>query len=80
MKNPNIFSLYLVFFGLIPLREVRQRVCSSVCLALMIINSKVITKELLSPADLSGAQTLRVHEPTEVVMVGKYENLVFATF
>ena len=37
-------------------------------------------RELLSLADLSEAQTLYVHEPTEVIVVDKYKNLVFATF
>ena len=72
MKNLSVFGLQFVFFGLIPLKKARQFVCSSICLALMIIDLKMVTTEFLSPADLSRAQTLHVHEPTEVVIVGKY--------
>ena len=38
----------------------------------------MVTREFLSPADLSGAQTLCVYKPAEVVVVGEYENLMFA--
>ena len=58
------------------LRVSRQGISSSVSLALTIVNSEVVTRELLGPADLSGAQTLRVHEPAEVVVVGKHENFM----
>ena len=40
----------------------------------------MVMRELLGPVDLSGAQTLCVHEPAEVVVVGEYKDLVFATF
>ena len=42
----------------------------------MIINSELITREFLSLADLLGAQTLHVHELSEVVMVGKHEDFM----
>ena len=58
------------------LRVSSQGISSSVSLALKIVDSEVVTKELLGPADLSGAQTLRVHEPAEVVVVGKHENFM----
>ena len=80
MKNLNVFGWQFVFLGLISLRKARQRVCSSVCLALTIINSKLVMREFLSLADLFGAQTLRVHEPTKFVMVGKYQDFVLAAF
>ena len=69
MKNPSVFSSQLVFFGLTPLRETRECICSSIGLALPIINPKMIPGELLSLPDLSGAQALCIHEPTEVIMV-----------
>ena len=53
-----------------PLREAREGVYSTVCFALTIIDLKMILKELLGLPDLARAQTLHVHEPTEVVMVG----------
>ena len=57
-----------------PLRVSRQGVSSSICLALVVIDLEVITRKFLSPADLSGAQSLRVYESSEIVMVGKHED------
>ena len=53
---------------------------SRICLSLAIVNSKVVLKELLGPANLPGAQALRIHETTEVIMVRKDKNLMFTTF
>ena len=62
------------------LRLSRQGIGSSVSLALTIIDLKVVGGEFLGPADLSGAQTLHFHKPTEVVVVGEYEQLVLRPF
>ena len=70
MENLGVLSTKLFFLIMAPLGEVRKGICSTICLALTIIDSKMIMREFLSLADLSKAQTLRVHEPTEVVMVG----------
>ena len=40
----------------------------------------MVSRELLGPADLSGAQTLCIHEMTEVIMVRKDKNLMLVTF
>ena len=40
----------------------------------------MVSGELLGPADLSGAQTLRIHEATKVVVVCEDEHLVLAIF
>ena len=37
-------------------------------------------KKFLSPADLSGAQTLCVHKPAEVVVVDEYKHLILTAF
>ena len=63
-----------------PLRVSRQGIGSSVSFALTIVNLKVVTRELLCPADLFGAQTLRVHKLAEVVVVGEYEHLILEAF
>ena len=70
MENLGVLSSKLFFLIMAPLREAREGVCSTVCLALTIIDSKMIPRELLGPPDLARAQTLRVHKPTEVVIVG----------
>ena len=70
MKNPSAFSSQLVFFGLTLLREMREYICSPVGLALTILNPKMILGELLSLPDLSRAQALFIHKPTEVIIIG----------
>ena len=80
MQDFNIFGLEGLFFFCILLRVLRQGISSSICLALIIIDLKVIRKEFLSLVDLSGAQTLHVYELTEVIMVGKYKHLMLAAF
>ncbi len=40
----------------------------------------MVSRELLGPADLIRAQAFCIHELTEVVMVNKDEDLVFAAF
>ena len=62
------------------LRVLRQGISSAVSLALMVIDSEVVTREFLGPADLSGAQTLRVHKPAEVDIVGEYKHLILKPF
>ena len=62
------------------LRVSRQGIDSSASFALIIVNSKVVTREFLGPADFSGAQTLYVYKPTEVVIVGEYEQLMLEAF
>ena len=76
MHNLDVLRSEGVFLLSTPLRVSRQGIGSSVSLALTIVDSEVVTRELLGPADLSGAQTLRVHEPAEVVVVGEYEHLM----
>ena len=38
----------------------------------------MVPRELLSPADLSGAQAFCIHKTMEVIVVCKDENLIFA--
>ncbi len=80
MKNLGVFISESLFFGLAPLRKARQGISRSISYSLMVIDSEVVWRELLGPADLTGAQTLCIHESTEVVMVSEDEDLVFAGF
>ena len=70
MENLGVLSSKLFFLIMAPLREAREGVYSTVRLVLSIIDSKMIPRELLGPPDLTRAQTLCIHKPTEVVMVG----------
>ena len=40
----------------------------------------MVTREFFGPADLSRAQTLRVHKLAEVVVVGEYKYLILRLF
>ena len=80
MKDLAILSLELIFFILAPLRKPRQSICSCIRLTLAIVDSEMVSRELLGLADLFGAQALRIHETTEVIVVRKDENLMFTTF
>ena len=59
------------FFLLFTLLKVsKQGISSPVSLALTIVDLEVVAREFLGLTDLYGAQTLRFHEPAEVVVVG----------
>ena len=62
------------------LKVSKQGISSSICFALTIIDSKVVTREFLSPADLFRAQTLRVYELAEFVMVDEYKHVMLRPF
>ncbi len=62
------------------MRKARESIYSSVGFALMIVDSKMISRELLGPPDLARTKALRIHEPTEIIVVSKDKNLVFAAF
>ena len=80
MKNLGILISESLFLGLASLGETRQSISRSISLSLTIIDSEVVLRELLGPADLTRAQALRIHESTEVIMVSKDKDLVFAAF
>ena len=80
VQNLDVLCSEALFLVSTLLRVSRQGIGSSVSLALTIVDSEVVTTEVLGPADLSGAQTLRVHEPAEVVVVGEYEHLMPRAF
>ena len=69
-----------LFFLCTLLKVSRQGISSSVSLALIIVDLEVVAREFLGPADLFGAQTLCLHEPTEVVVVGEYKHLMLRPF
>ena len=76
MQDFDVLVLEGLFLFYILLGILRQGVSSSIGFALTIINSEVVIREFLSRANLSGAQTLHIHEPAEVVVVSKHENFM----
>ena len=44
------------------------------------IDLKVVTREFLSPINLSGAQTFYVYELVEVIVVGEYKDFILRPF
>ena len=80
MHDFDVLCLEGLFLLSIPLRVSRQDIDSSISLALTIIDLEVVTREFLSLANLSLAQTLHVHKLLEVVMVGKYKDFMSRAF
>ena len=76
MQDLDILGKEGLFFFCTLLRISRQGISSSISLVLIIIDTKVVTRKFLGPADLPRAQTLRVYEPTEFVVVDKHKNFM----
>ncbi len=71
MKNFSILISECFFLGLASLGEARQSISRSISFSLTVIDLEVVSREFLGPADLAGAQTLRIHESTGVVVVSE---------
>ncbi len=78
MKNLRVLISESLFLGLASLGEARQGISHSISFSLTIIDLKVVSRELLAPADLTRAQAFCIHESTEVIIVSKDEDLIFA--
>ena len=64
LKDSCILSLKNFLLALALLKVAGQSISSSISLALAIINTERVAGLFLGPADLVGAQTLCIHEPT----------------
>ena len=62
------------------LKKAKDCVCYSICFILIIIDLKIVMKKLLSLIDLTKAQTICIHDLSEIIMVNKNKNLVFTAF
>ena len=80
MQDFDVLGAEIFFLFCTLLRVLRQGISSSVSLALTIVDPKVIAREFLGLADLSGAQAFCLYELTEVVVVGEYEQLMLRPF
>ena len=80
VQDLDVFGTEGFFLFCILLRVLKQSISSSISLFLMIIDLKVVARELLSLVVLSGAQALCLHEPTEVVVVSEYKHLMLKPF
>ena len=80
MQDFDILDAECFFFFCTLLRVLRQGISSPISLALTIVDLEVVLRKFLGPADLSAAQALCLHKPTEVVVVGEYEHLMLRPF
>ncbi len=80
MENLGVFISKSLFLDLASLREVRQGISRSISFSLTIIDSEVVSREFLVPADLTRAQAFCIHKSTEIIMVSKDKDLVFVAF
>ncbi len=78
IKNLGVIISESLFLGLVSLGEARQGISYSISLFLTIIDLQVVWRELLGPADLTRAQAFRIYESTEVIIISKDEDLLFA--
>ena len=74
MQDFDIVSSEGLFLLCTLLKVLRQGVSSSISFALTIVNLEVVIREFLGPADWFGIQTLCIHKPVKVVMVGKHKD------
>ncbi len=78
MENLGVFISESLFFSLASLGEARQGISRNISLSLTIIDLKVVSRELLGPTDLTRAQAFHIQKSTEVIMVSKDKDLLFA--
>lgn len=65
---------------LIFLKKIRKSLYYFIDLILIIIDPKVIPRELLGPSNLIKAQVIYIYKLTRVIMVSKNKNLVLTIF
>ena len=80
MKNLDILSLKLFFLIMTPLREMKEGVYSSISLASMVVDLKMVSKKFLGPSNLIRAQTFYIHELTKVVIIDQDKDIILAAF
>ncbi len=80
MENLGVLIFENLFLGLASLGETRQGISHSISLFLTIIDSEVVSKELLGPANLTKTQAFCIYKSTEIIIVSKDKDLVFAAF
>ncbi len=80
MENLGVLISESLFLSLAFLKKAKQGVSRNISFFLAIIGLEVVSRELLSLADLTRAQVFHIHKSTEVIMVSKDKDLVFAAF
>ena len=63
LKNSRILSLKNFVLTLALLKLVKQSINSFISLVLVIINTKIVAKQLLGLVDLTRAKVFYIHEP-----------------
>ena len=76
VQNFDILGLKSFFFLSTPLKILKKGISSCIYLVLAIIDLEMVMKMFLSPENLSGAQTLFIHELLNIVMVDKHKNFM----
>ena len=80
IKNLRILISESLFLGWASLREAKESISHNISFSQMIINLKVVLRKLLGSADLTIAQAFCIYESTEVIIVSKNKDLMFANF
>lgn len=78
MKNFSVFISKHFLLVLTSLRGAKEGVCSRICLSFAIINAEVLSRELLDSTNFSKVETLNIYKLSEVIVISKDKNLIFA--
>lgn len=76
MQSLDIFGLEGDFFHIIILKVLKKSISSPIGLILMIVNLKMISKQVLNLANLLRAQVFYFHKRAQVVIVYKNKDLI----
>ena len=80
MQDLDVLDVEGFFLFCISLGVSKQGISSSVSFALTIVDSEVVARKLLDPADLFRAQAFCLYKSTEIVLVGEYKHLMRRPF
>lgn len=79
-ENLQNFGLKSSFFFGILLKISRKNISSSISFILIIINLKVVLKQLLNLPNLPKIQFFYIHKAKQIVVICKSKNLIFTIF
>ena len=80
MKNLEILICENSFFSLASLREARHSISRNIYFFIIKIDLKVISRELLSLANLTRSHILDIYKLTMIIIINKDKDLIFIAF
>lgn len=78
MENFGIYDLKIFFFSIITMEKMSQNINSYIGFTLTIIDSKIITRKFLGPANQPSTQAFNIYKFVKIIIMNKYNK--FAVF